>query len=272
MTTTASTSGQPQPIGELATGTCSPASRSRSASTMISTSFSNEILRFPAELLPGLGGVSDEMVDLRRAHERRIGLDVVARLEAGVRESEVGEFLHGVLLPCRDHVVVGLLLLEHQPHRLDVVACEAPVSLGVEVAEAEFAGEAELDPRDAVRDLARHELEPAARRLVVEEDPRDREEAVRLAVVDRDEVPVGLRHPVRRARVEGRRLALRNLAHLAEHLGRGRLVEADVRVHAADRLQKARDADSGELSGQHRLTPGGGDEALRAEVVDLFRP
>ena len=33
-----------------------------------------------------------------------------------------------------DDVVVGLVLLEHQPHGPDVVAGESPVALGVEVA------------------------------------------------------------------------------------------------------------------------------------------
>ena len=80
-----------------------------------------------------------------------------------MREGDVDELLHGVLLAGRDHVVVGLVRLEHQPHRLDVVAGEAPVALRVEVAQAQLVGEAELDARDAVRDLAGHELEPAAR-------------------------------------------------------------------------------------------------------------
>ena len=69
--------------------------------------------------------------------------------------------------------------------------------------------EPELDARHPVGDLARHELEPAPRRLVVEEDPGDGEQAVRLAVVDRDVVPVHLGDAVGRARVERRQLGLR---------------------------------------------------------------
>ena len=42
--------------------------------------------------------------------------------------------------PVAIDVVVGLVLLEHQPHRLDVVAGEAPVALGVEVAERQLVG------------------------------------------------------------------------------------------------------------------------------------
>ena len=51
------------------------------------------------------------------------------------REGRVEEVADRVGLAGGDDVVVGLLLLEHQPHRLDVVAGEAPVALGVEVAE-----------------------------------------------------------------------------------------------------------------------------------------
>jgi hypothetical protein len=40
--------------------------------------------------------------------------------------------------PGGDDEIVGVVLLEHQPHRLDVVAGEAPVALGIEVAEEQL--------------------------------------------------------------------------------------------------------------------------------------
>ena len=159
-------------------------------------------------------------------------------------ERELAELPHRVRLAGRDHVVVRLVLLEHQPHRLDVVARIAPVALGVQVAEAELVGQPQLDPRHAVADLAGHELEPPPRGLVVEQDPGHRVQAVRLAVVDGDPVAVGLRDAVRAARVERRLLVLRHLAHLPEHLRGRRLVEADVRVDDPDGLEHAGDADA----------------------------
>ena len=54
-----------------------------------------------------------------------------------------------VRLAGREHVVVGLVLLQHQPHALDVVARMAPVALRVEVAEVEPLLQAELDRGDA---------------------------------------------------------------------------------------------------------------------------
>ena len=85
--------------------------------------------------------------------------------------AQLDELLHAVQLAGRDHVVVRLVLLEHQPHRAHVVAGVAPVAPRVEVAEPELACEPERDRRRRVRDLARDEVERPPRRLVVVEDP-----------------------------------------------------------------------------------------------------
>ena len=131
----------------------------------------------------------------------------------------------------------------------------------------------ELDARHRVGDLARHELEAALRALVVEEDPAARVDAVGLAVVHRRVVAEHLGDAVRRTRVERRALGLRRLVHLAEHLRRRRLVEADrVVVGAADdahRFEHAQHAEAGDLRGELGLLERELHEADRAEVVDL---
>src|SRR5690606_11625107 len=119
-------------------------------------------------------------------------------------------------------------------HRLDVVACEAPVALGVEVAEVELVLEAQLDARGGPRDLAGHEGLAAAGALVVEEDAVRREHPVGLAVVLRDVERVGLRGGVGAARMKGGELGLRDLADLAVELARGGLIEARLQVQATD--------------------------------------
>ena len=53
--------------------------------------------------------------------------------------AELDELAHGVLFAGSDDVVLRLLLLEHEPLHLDVVAGVAPVAAGVEVAEVERA-------------------------------------------------------------------------------------------------------------------------------------
>ena len=119
------------------------------------------------------------------------------------------------------------------------------------------------------RDLARDELQTAPRRFVIEQDARAGEHAVAFAVIDRDEMAIDLGHAVRAARVERRRLALRRLPHLAEHLAGGGLVKAGPRTDLPDGLQQAGHAQGGELGGQHRLLPAGRHEGHGRQVVDL---
>ena len=140
---------------------------------------------------------------------------------------------------------------------------------------------AELDPGHPEGHLAADELRAAPRRLVIEQDPGHRVHAVRLAVVLGQEVPVRLGHPVRAARVERGPLVLRRLAHLAEHLRRGRLVEPDLRAAQGargadpaahpDGLQHPEHAQAGHLTGQLGLLPGHRHVGDRGQVVDLVR-
>ena len=97
-------------------------------------------------------------------------------------------------------------------------------------------------------------------------------ELVALAVVDGDPVAVDLGHAVGAARVERRRLALGDLLHLAEHLRRAGLVEADLGVDEADGVEQAGDAHGRRLARQHRLAEAGLHEGLGGQVVDLGRP
>ena len=75
-------------------------------------------------------------------------------------------------------------------------------------------------------DLAGHEGGTTTRRLVVEQDAIAGKHAVRFAVVDHDPVRVLLGHTVRRTRIKGRILRLRNLTHFAVQFRSGSLVEA----------------------------------------------
>src|SRR5205085_11466329 len=128
-------------------------------------------------------------------------------------------------------------LLKHLPDGADVVAAEAPISLGVEIAEPEFLGEPELDLGDALGNLAGDEFPAAARAFVIEEDAVATVYPVTFAVIHRDHVAVNFRHAVRASRIEGGRFRLRHFAHFAEHLARRRLVEANpLRIEEADRF------------------------------------
>ena len=165
----------------------------------------------------------------------------------------------------------GSRLLQHQPLRAHVVPGVAPVAQRVQVAEVQALFEALVDAREPARDLARDERLAADRRLVIEQDAAAGVEAVGLPVVDGDPVRVDLGRPVRGARIERRRLPLRRFLHLAEHLGRRRLVEARLLLEPedADGLEDPQRAERVGVRGVLRRLERHRDVALRGEVVDL---
>ena len=213
---------------------CGTRGAARSASTIISTSCLKSTPGVQPSSVRAFDAVAEQMIDFGRPQQRRIDAHVLLPVEADARERDLDQLAHRVADAGGDDVVVGLVLLQHQPHRAHVVAGKSPVAMRVEIADRQRVGEPELDPRDAVGHLARDELEAAPRRLVVEEHPRHREQIVALAVVHRDVVGEHLRDAVRAARIERRQLGLRHLADLAEHLARRGLVEADLRIDAAE--------------------------------------
>ena len=96
-------------------------------------------------------------------------------------------------------------------HALDIVPRMAPVALGLEVAEVDRVFEPDLDAGNAAGDLARHKGLAAGRALVIEQDAVGSIHAVGFAVIHRDPVAIELGDAVGRARVERRRLLLRDL-------------------------------------------------------------
>ena len=124
-------------------------------------------------------------------------------------EGLLDELPHRARLAGRDHVVVGRLLLQHQPHGFDIVARMAPVALGVEIADIELALPLGLDRGDRARDFARDEGLAADRALMIEQDAVGGVNAVGLAVIHRDPVGIELGRGVGTARRERRRLGLR---------------------------------------------------------------
>src|SRR5262249_12663020 len=143
--------------------------------------------RVPAEAVIGLAGIAAQVLDLGRPEIARVDDDerlagggiepalllaLAAPLDAppDMVEGDLDELAHRMALAGGEHVVVGLVLLEHQPHALDIVARMPPVAPGIEVAEIEPFLQAERDRRDTPGDLARDEGLAAGRPLVIEED------------------------------------------------------------------------------------------------------
>ena len=131
--------------------------------------------------------------------------------------------------------------------------------------------EPELDGGDRARDLAGDEGLAAHRAFMVEQDAVRGMHAVGLAIVHRDPIGVELGCGIGRARIEGRRLALRDLLHLAVELGRRCLIEAHALLQAedADRLQQPERAERVGVGRIFRRLETDLDVALRREIVDL---
>ena len=132
------------------------------------------------------------------------------------RGHELADRMH---LSGRDDVIVRLRLLKHEPHRFHILAGVPPVALRIQVARiaARFACPPAI-PRHAGGDSARHKLEAAPGRFVVEQQAAGSVEAVGLPVIACQIEPGDLADPVRRTRVETGAFSLWDLFHLAEHL------------------------------------------------------
>src|ERR1700694_351811 len=115
-------------------------------------------LRLPAQRSFRFGRVAAQLVDLGRAQISLVTHHVLVPVEAGGPKGGLHELAHRAHVACRDHVIVRLVLLEHQPHSLDVVTGVAPVAFGVEVSEPELVGLAGEDLPDASRDFACDEV------------------------------------------------------------------------------------------------------------------
>ena len=128
------------------------------------------------------------------------------------------QFLDAVGLSGGDDVVICMLLLEHRPHRADIVARITPVTTRLKIAERDVILEPETDARCCMSNLAREEVEGTPRRFVVVQDSGRRMQSVAPSVASRDEMRVRLGDSVRCYRSNGRSLALWGLSGVAEDL------------------------------------------------------
>ena len=128
-------------------------------------------------------------------------------------EGALGELTYGVLLTSSDDEVLRGVVLQHEPHALDIVTGIAPVAQGTEVPEVELVLLSCCDTSSSQSDLTSDEGLATALTLVVEEDAVDGKHTIALAVVLRDPEAVELSYPIGRAGVERRRLTLGDLLH-----------------------------------------------------------
>eukprot|EP01022_Parablepharisma_sp_SALTPOND_P036279 TRINITY_DN9838_c0_g1_i1.p1 TRINITY_DN9838_c0_g1~~TRINITY_DN9838_c0_g1_i1.p1 ORF type:complete len:1069 (-),score=237.17 TRINITY_DN9838_c0_g1_i1:780-3986(-) len=245
--------------------------------------------RRPAQFFLGLGGVAQQGLDLRRTEVARIHGDTAdalfvitlffhavafpAQLYAQFVGGSVDEVANTVLHAGGDDEVLGLVLLQHQPLHFHVVACMAPVTLGVQIAQVQAFLQAQLDARQGTGDLAGDEGFAAARRFVVEQDAVAGIDAVGFTVVDHDPVAIHLGHGIGAARVEGGGFLLRDLLDQTVEFGGAGLVEAGLLFESqdADGLKQAQYAQTVGVGGVFGFLEADGDVALRGQIVDFVR-
>src|SRR5437588_11814089 len=155
-------------------------------------------------------------------------------------------------LAAGDDVIRRLFLLQHQPHRHDVILRAAPVSPALEIAEREFMVEPARDPRHRARDLAGDEILAAPGRLVVIENAIADKDAVRLAVNLRELGRERLRAAVGTRRPEWRRLGLGRFGGAPENLGTGSVIELHRLQMVACDLEHAELANTDLFAGSFR--------------------
>src|SRR3970040_658613 len=76
-------------------------------------------LRLPPELRLRLRGVAEQHVHFRRAEKLRVYDDVLVVVEADVCESQPAHLTYGGGAAGGNHVVIGRVLLQHQPHAVE---------------------------------------------------------------------------------------------------------------------------------------------------------
>src|SRR6266508_215313 len=92
-------------------------------------------LRLPAQHLMRPAWVANQQIDLGWSHEALVQNDMVPIVQPNMAERQLAEPPHRLSLPSCDDKIARLILLEHQPHRLDIIASEVPFALRLQVVE-----------------------------------------------------------------------------------------------------------------------------------------
>ncbi len=125
---------------------------SRSASTINLTSASKLTVGSHLRAARALLGSATSR-STSAGHVTRILDDVITPVQPDVGEGDLAELLHGVCGPCAYDVIVGTVLLQHQPHGSDVVPAYPQSRLESRFPE-ELIGQPQLDLGDVMGDLA----------------------------------------------------------------------------------------------------------------------
>src|SRR6266566_6454895 len=190
-------------------------------------------------------------------------------VEVNIRKCCFQKLSYRVGLSRRDHIVIGLRLLQHQPHRGNIFFRITPIALRIQIPEVEFVLQACLDPRNCASDLSRDESFTAPRALVVEEYAAGGEQTIRFTIVNGHPMRVDFSCRIRTARIKMSRLSLRRLLRLAKHLRAACLVKLRSPAGFADSFQYADRAQRGYVTRIFRNIEADAYMTLRRQVINL---
>jgi len=108
-------------------------------------------------------------------------------------------------------------MLQHQPHSNDVILRPAPIAFALQISQDEIDIEAARNARRRVRDLARHKIFAAPRRLMIIKNPVANKHSVRLPVDSRQLRREGLSAAVGTRRSHRRFFCLRRFRRVPEN-------------------------------------------------------
>ena len=108
-----------------------------------------------------------EVIHFSREEITRIEFHMTLPIQSGLCEGNLHKFTDGMGLARADDIIVGSILLQHQPHCADIVRSVTPVAAPIEISEIELLLNTMLDVGDGARDLAGDKSLAAARGLVI---------------------------------------------------------------------------------------------------------
>ena len=98
-------------------------------------------------------------------------------------EGQPGEFLDAVGFSGGNDIIIRLVLLEHQPHGLDIFPGVSPVSFGTQVAKLQLFFHSQFDFHRMRRYFAGHKFKSAPGRLMIEQDAAAGKDIVAFPVI-----------------------------------------------------------------------------------------
>jgi hypothetical protein len=149
-----------------------------------------------------------------------------------------------VHFPGGNDIIVGLVLLEHQPHGLDIFGSIAPVAQGIKIAKIKAILQAAMNARDRHGDFTGNKGFTAAWGFVIEKNAIGGMQRIGFTVVASDPVGVQLGGGVGRTWVKRGGLSLRDFLDFTEHLRSRSLIEADRQSGIADGVKQTQDTDA----------------------------